>query len=238
MLVSLPSRALAICGVALCLAALLARRVAPSWRVAWLLRSSHTHYAATRYDAALAAANAARELAASSLGADSEEHQRALFHTAAVHAALRQNESALAVLDECDALATRLHGAQSLRHVLLLHARAEVFEVADQMGEAVEALGRARAIRRAAFGPDHPAYARACFNQAGMAVRHANSGPVATDSWRAAIVNQAVTLAVEASEIATAGDDPEQGLDYTEALLELILSGTGGETNRLATVDG
>lgn len=225
-------------GAACVAATLIAWRMGPRWRVAWLLRSSHAHYASKRYDAALNAAVAARGVATGWLGSGSAEHGKALLHLAAVHAAMRQNEAALALLDECDALATRIHGPASLQHVPTLHARAEVLEEAGDMDGAVEALSRARAIRHAALGPRHPAYARACFNQAGLTVRYASGALEVSDEWRAAQVGQAATLAIEASEVALAAGDAEQGLEYAEALLELILSGTGGEDSELAQLDG
>ena len=209
-----------------------------SWRVSWLMRTSHVRYAEQRYDDALEAARAAAELAAATLGTQSLDHERAMLHLAAVHAAMRQNEEALDLLGDCDSLAIRVHGSDSLQRIPILHARAEVLEAADDLAGAVEALGRARAIRRAVLGPHDPAYARSCFNQAGLLVRQANSALVAVDGWRASLVGQAVTLVVEASEIAVSTGDPEQGQEFAEALLELILSGTGGEANRLAHLEG
>lgn len=224
------------CAAACVAVTLIARRMGPRWRVAWLMRSSHAHYAAKRYDAALDAAVSARGVAADSLGAESAAHGTALLHLAAVHAAMRQYAEALSVLEKCDALAARVHGPTSLQLVPILHARAEVLEEAEDMDEAVEALGRARAIRHAALGPRHPAYARACFNQAGLTVRHASYAPDVSDDWRAERVGHAASLAIEASEIATAAGDAEQGLEYVEALLELILSGEEDES--LAQLDG
>jgi hypothetical protein len=230
------ARLVIACGAACVAATLIARRMGPRWRVAWLMRSSHAHYASKRYDDALSAAVAARTLAAGWLGAESAEHGKAMLHLAAVHAAMRQNAAALAVLDECDALATRVHGAASLHHVPTLHARAEVLEEADDMDGAVQALSRAREIRRAVLGQRHPAYARACFNQAGLTVRYASSAPDSSDEWRAAQVGHAAALAIEASEVALAAGDAEQGLEYAEELLDLILS--GGEDDSLAQLDG
>ena len=130
-------------------------RYAPRWRVAWLMWRSHSLYAAKRFSASLTAALAARDLSRGRLGEESDAHEAALLHCAAVYAAMRRNKEALAALSACDALATRLHGSWSLKLVPLLHARAEVLEADGRCGRCA-ARGRAPPPRRPSLSATAP----------------------------------------------------------------------------------
>ena len=110
--------------------ALLWRRIRPIVRLSVhaLQERSHELYAAKRFDEALEAAAAARDLARNELGEESSTHQRMIFHLAAVLAAMRRHEETGALLSECEVLACRMHGDSSLALVPICHARAELHE--------------------------------------------------------------------------------------------------------------
>lgn len=150
--------------------ALLWRRIRPIVRLSVhaLQERSHELYAAKRFDEALEAAAAARDLARNELGEESSTHQRMIFHLAAVLAAMRRHEETGALLSECEVLACRMHGDSSLALVPICHARAELHEAAGDYALAIAALERARDLRHDSLGSAHPDYARSCFNLAGL----------------------------------------------------------------------
>mmetsp|Transcript_908 Transcript_908/g.2862 ORF Transcript_908/g.2862 Transcript_908/m.2862 type:complete len:195 (-) Transcript_908:35-619(-) len=174
--------------------ALLWRRIRPIVRLSVhaLQERSHELYAAKRFDEALEAAAAARDLARNELGEESSTHQRMIFHLAAVLAAMRRHEETGALLSECEVLACRMHGDSSLALVPICHARAELHEAAGDYALAIAALERARDLRHDSLGSAHPDYARSCFNLAGLLLRHANEVLVMSDRQRAVLAGRAV----------------------------------------------
>mmetsp|Transcript_8078 Transcript_8078/g.25928 ORF Transcript_8078/g.25928 Transcript_8078/m.25928 type:complete len:285 (+) Transcript_8078:104-958(+) len=210
--------------------ALLWRRIRPIVRLSVhaLQERSHELYAAKRFDEALEAAAAARDLARNELGEESSTHQRMIFHLAAVLAAMRRHEETGALLSECEVLACRMHGDSSLALVPICHARAELHEAAGDYALAIAALERARDLRHDSLGSAHPDYARSCFNLAGLLLRHANEVLVMSDRQRAVLAGRAVDSGLEAAAVSA---DAEQAKEFVQALLELILY--GGWPNRL-----
>jgi len=227
-----------VVGTAGLIVALLMRRHRPlsSWRVSSLIRASRLSYAQKEHDQSLSTALVAKCLAASTLGETSSLHESALFHLAAVHAAMRQHAEALSVLQECDALACAIHGEMSVKRVPICHALAEVFESQGKPAyrEAVRALRTVRELRLAALGDMHPLYASSCFDEAGLLIRFANETPVMTDRERGTLTGQAVQAAFEAHAAAGRAGEEEQGLEYLHTLLEAILK--AGFPNRLGTL--
>ena len=192
------------------------------WRIRSLRQRSHVLYAAKAYDEALTAAVTARGLAQEQLGDASEAHRRMLLHLAAVHAAMRQHEEAEAVLDENETLINRTCGDGSLALVPICHARAEVYEALGTpagMRRAIAALERARDLRRLRLGTAHLDYAFACFNVAGLVVRHASDGLVMNSAQRGELAERAADLAIEAAEVAEAAGFRDQGQELAAAVL-------------------
>jgi hypothetical protein len=72
------------------------------------------------------------------------------------------------------------------------------------------------------------AYATACYEQASALVRYANDAPTMVTAQRAALVERAVELVLEASAAATASFDAHEGDELAEALLGQILDAGGG----------
>ena len=145
--------------------------------------------------------HAAQQLAEASFGKESRQNQHVLFHLAAVHSAMRQNKEALSVLDECDRLASAIHGAGSLERVPICHAMAEVHEAngkRSDMEKALKALGRARELRLAALGEAHMSYAFSCVQEAALLVRFANEAIMMENSERGQRTEQAVDLTLAA----------------------------------------
>lgn len=187
------------------------------------MRSSRRLYAQKRYEESLAQAEAAREFARAKLGEESPIYEEALFHLASTLAAMCRGGEALATLAEAAALAERIHGAESLRLVPVMHAQAEAYESVGRYDEAIGALGRARELRRSVVGPQHLDFAFSCFNQAGLIARQANDAETnSTAAKRSQLLLRAAELGVEASVAAVAAGDVEQANEFVEDLLEMV----------------
>ena len=171
------------------------------WRLSSLTSHSQRLYKREQYDEALAMARTAQQLAKSHFGKASTQYQRALFHLAAVHSAMRRNDDALEVLKECNQLVRTLHGDASLQRVPICHAMAEVHEAEGGSGgmkKAAAVLQEARELRRAALGEANLSYAFSCIQEAALLVRFANDALMMDNGERGRLADQAVGLALTA----------------------------------------
>ena len=205
-------RAVSLGGGASGIASRLWHRFTPlaRWRVHAIIRTSKAEYSRKEYDASLASALAAKHLA-STFGEASQLYAKALFHLAAVHAAMRQHTEALSVLGECDLLATAAHGASSLKRVPILHAVAEVREAEGKPHDyqaAVRALHECTELRRTALGDAHELFAFSCFNEAVLLVHYANETLVMSAAQRAELTSRAVRLGIDAHAAAGVRSSP------------------------------
>ena len=156
----------------------------------------------------------------------------ALLLAAAAHSLMGEHEAALGALDDVEEAITRCHGQTSAKLLPCLHARAEVLMASRRAQLAIAALDRVREIQR---GNRNMAYATACYEQASAIVRYANDAPTMVTAQRAALLERAVELVLEASAAATASFDAHEGDELAEALLGQILDAGGGSgPNRLA----
>ena len=206
------------------------RRLVMEWRVTRLVRGSKTLYYAKEHDRALAVAEQARALSLALMGKHSDAHMDASIHLASVHSGMRKHELALLVLAECDDLA-RAHVHTPLTRVPVLHASAEVLEDSGQLQGATDALEEARSVRRAALGERSLLYACSCHNLAGMLVRRAHDAAQrAVGGGRvrhpaAVHLGRAAALTIEAVDVATAAGEKQDGGEFIDTILNLVLHG-------------
>jgi len=173
-----------------------------------LIAESKRLFRKKAYEASLAAATEACQLAA-----DGSQHRIALLHLAALHHAMNRFDDSLATLDKVEAVVT-----DDLDLVPLLHARAEVLEAADRPLElAAEQLARARDVRRRASGPESMEAAYAAFNLARVLTLQSQKAEDA-----AALLQQAESLVLEAHGIALAAGDATQAATFVDEILELL----------------
>ena len=209
-------------------------RIAPlsRWKVWKQLRSSKALLAKKQYAASLESSAAAASLAFDQIGRDAMARMSALLLAAAAHSLMGEHEAALGALDDVEEAITRCHGQTSAKLLPCLHARAEVLMASRRAQLAIAALDRVREIQR---GNRNMAYATACYEQASAIVRYANDAPTMVTAQRAALLERAVELVLEASAAATASFDAHEGDELAEALLGQILDAGGGSgPNRLA----
>ena len=172
-----------------------------------LIAESKRLFRKKAYEASLAAATEACQLA------DGSQHRTALLHLAALHHAMNRFVDSLATLDKVEAVVT-----DDLDLVPLLHARAEVLEAADRPLElAAEQLARARDVRRRAAGPESMEAAYAAFNLARVLTLQSQKAEDA-----AALLQQAGSLVLEAHGIALAAGDATQAATFVDEILELL----------------
>jgi len=195
------------------------------WRLRGLTSASLKLHAENQLDRSLAAACAAEALARAELRV-SPTHMYQLVYLASVHAASGQHDQALKVLEEAEALLpTTPPRVPELLDILM--TRASVLEAARRMKPALEALERARELRKSALGPRSLDYGYSCFSVACAIVRYANEASTETPSQRAELLERAVVLALEAGEAADASFDSHQGDEWAEEVLKLVESGSG-----------
>ena len=195
------------------------------WKVWKQLRTSQALLAKKQYAASLESSTAAASLAFDQIGRDAMPRMSALLLAAAAHSLMGEHEAALGALDDVEEAITRCHGQTSAKLLPCLHARAEVLMASRRAQLAIAALDRVREIQR---GNRSMAYATACYEQASALVRYANDAPTMVTAQRAALVERAVELVLEASAAATASFDAHEGDELAEALLGQILDAGGG----------
>ena len=205
------------------------------WKVWKQLRTSQALLAKKQYAASLESSTAAASLAFDQIGRDAMPRMSALLLAAAAHSLMGEHEAALGALDDVEEAITRCHGQTSAKLLPCLHARAEVLMASRRAQLAIAALDRVREIQRIQRGDRNMAYATACYEQASALVRYANDAPTMVTAQRAALLERAVELVLEASAAATASFDAHEGDELAEALLGQILDAGGGSgPNRLA----
>jgi len=211
------------------------------WKVWKQLRTSQALLAKKQYAASLESSTAAASLAFDQIGRDAMPRMSALLLAAAARSLMGEHEAALGALDDVEETITRCHGQTSAKLLPCLHARAEVLMASRRAQLAIAALDRVREIQRIQRGDRNMAYATACYEQASALVRYANDAPTMVTAQRAALVERAVELVLEASAAATASFDAHEGDELAEALLGQILDAGGGSSgvdetppNRLA----
>jgi hypothetical protein len=198
------------------------------WKVWKQLRTSQALLAKKQYAASLESSTAAASLAFDQIGRDAMPRMSALLLAAAAHSLMGEHEAALGALDDVEEAITRCHGQTSAKLLPCLHARAEVLMASRRAQLAIAALDRVREIQRIQRGDRNMAYATACYEQASALVRYANDAPTMVTAQRAALVERAVELVLEASAAATASFDAHEGDELAEALLGQILDAGGG----------
>lgn len=198
------------------------------WKVWKQLRTSQALLAKKQYAASLASSTAAASLAFDQIGRDAMPRMSALLLAAAAQSLMGEHEAALGALDDVEEAITRCHGQTSAKLLPCLHARAEVLMASRRAQLAIAALDRVREIQRIQRGDRNMAYATACYEQASALVRYANDAPTMVTAQRAALVERAVELVLEASAAATASFDAHEGDELAEALLGQILDAGGG----------
>jgi hypothetical protein len=198
------------------------------WKVWKQLRTSQALLAKKQYAASLESSTAAASLAFDQIGRDAMPRMSALLLAAAARSLMGEHEAALGALDDVEEAITRCHGQTSAKLLPCLHARAEVLMASRRAQLAIAALDRVREIQRIQRGDRNMAYATACYEQASALVRYANDAPTMVTAQRAALVERAVELVLEASAAATASFDAHEGDELAEALLGQILDAGGG----------
>ena len=198
------------------------------WKVWKQLRTSQALLAKKQYAASLESSTAAASLAFDQIGRDAMPRMSALLLAAAAQSLMGEHEAALGALDDVEEAITRCHGQTSAKLLPCLHARAEVLMASRRAQLAIAALDRVREIQRIQRGDRNMAYATACYEQASALVRYANDAPTMVTAQRAALVERAVELVLEASAAATASFDAHEGDELAEALLGQILDAGGG----------
>lgn len=198
------------------------------WKVWKQLRTSQALLAKKQYAASLESSTAAASLAFDQIGRDVMPRMSALLLAAAAHSLMGEHEAALGALDDVEEAITRCLGQTSAKLLPCLHARAEVLMASRRAQLAIAALDRVREIQRIQRGDRNMAYATACYEQASALVRYANDAPTMVTAQRAALVERAVELVLEASAVATASFDAHEGDELAEALLGQILDAGGG----------
>jgi len=198
------------------------------WKVWKQLRTSQALLAKKQYAASLESSTAAASLAFDQIGRDAMPRISALLLAAAARSLMGEHEAALGALDDVEEAITRCHGQTSAKLLPCLHARAEVLMASRRAQLAIAALDRVREIQRIQRGDRNMAYATACYEQASALVRYANDAPTMVTAQRAALVERAVELVLEASAAATASFDAHEGDELAEALLGQILDAGGG----------
>ena len=198
------------------------------WKVWKQLRTSQALLAKKQYAASLESSTAAASLAFDQIGRDAIPRMSALLLAAAARSLMGEHEAALGALDDVEEAITRCHGQTSAKLLPCLHARAEVLMASRRAQLAIAALDRVREIQRIQRGDRNMAYATACYEQASALVRYANDAPTMVTAQRAALVERAVELVLEASAAATASFDAHEGDELAEALLGQILDAGGG----------
>jgi len=198
------------------------------WKVWKQLRTSQALLAKKQYAASLESSTAAASLAFDQIGRDAMPRMSALLLAAATRSLMGEHEAALGALDDVEEAITRCHGQTSAKLLPCLHARAEVLMASRRAQLAIAALDRVREIQRIQRGDRNMAYATACYEQASALVRYANDAPTMVTAQRAALVERAVELVLEASAAATASFDAHEGDELAEALLGQILDAGGG----------
>ena len=187
-----------------------------------LIARSTSLHAKQAYELSLVAAHEAFTVASEKLPY-TELTEKALMHLAGVYAAQDRPSDALEHLDTALEMATERHGAESLALVPILHARAEVFEAAEDqpMALAASALARARDIRRTVLGENSLDAARASYNLASLLVRGSQESGL--DAKRhASLIERAELLTLEACSVAVAGGEPEEGDDFAGEILQTL----------------
>lgn len=198
------------------------------WKVWKQLRTSQALLAKKQYAASLESSTAAASLAFDQIGRDAMPRMSALLLAAAAQSLMGEHEAALGALDDVEEAIKRCHGQTSAKLLPCLHARAEVLMASRRAQLAIAALDRVREIQRIQRGDRNMAYATACYEQASALVRYANDAPTMVTAQRAALVERAVELVLEASAAATASFDAHEGDELAEALLGQILDAGGG----------
>lgn len=199
-------------------------RSTPGQRIKQLIKASEQAYHAKEYEAAVAKAREALELANDSTGSGSAGHLAAMMHLAGLHGAMRKFDEALDVLETLRGLTVAAHGARSLELVPVLHATAECLEGAGKPPAlATEQLALAREIRCEKLGDKHADYASACVNLSCALVAQAASSGYMAPAQRSGLVSRATKLVVEASGIAVASGDSEHAADLMDAALMRLL---------------
>ena len=198
------------------------------WKVWKQLRTSQALLAKKQYAASLESSTAAASLAFDQIGRDAMPRMSALLLAAAARSLMGEHEAALGALDDVEEAITRCHGQTSAKLLPCLHARAEVLMASRRAQLAIAALDRVREIQRIQRGDRNMAYATACYEQASALVRYANDAPTMVTAQRAALVERAVELVLDASAAATASFDAHEGDELAEALLGQILDAGGG----------
>jgi len=198
------------------------------WKVWKQLRTSQALLAKKQYAASLESSTAAASLAFDQIGRDAMPRISALLLAAAARSLMGEHEAALGALDDVEEAITRCHGQTSAKLLPCLHARAEVLMASRRAQLAIAALDRVREIQRIQRGDRNMAYATACYEQASALVRYANDAPTMVTAQRAALVERAVELVLDASAAATASFDAHEGDELAEALLGQILDAGGG----------